>query len=156
MASVESAISSLVASEYFIPWCPMAIHQHQTPIAGNSTERRRQHIHRLSPPRQSDAGEHGRAQSRWRNLPPDKRFSILPGGNPWHRIKNDAALFFQSFLTKSLRIFYPFHVILLSLFYCTCIFTLHKPKPRYAGHNHEIYALSFCNGSRHTPRNACQ
>ena len=36
IASHESAISSLVASEYFIPMCPMAIPSH-TPIAPNST-----------------------------------------------------------------------------------------------------------------------
>ena len=33
--STESAISSLVTKEYFIPWCPIAIPSH-TPIVGNT------------------------------------------------------------------------------------------------------------------------
>jgi hypothetical protein len=36
MISTESAMSSRLASEYFIPTCPMAIPS-QTPMAGNST-----------------------------------------------------------------------------------------------------------------------
>ena len=36
MHSVESAIRSLVTSEYFIPLCPIAIPS-QTAIAGNTT-----------------------------------------------------------------------------------------------------------------------